>query len=665
MDEFGLLSSFKNLEELSVNKHNTIQARHSLHLEDVAVQSRSAVDLMGDFAVDDFKFELSQDDEPGRLLSLSSHDGRVKYDDITLPTWVLKNTQNDINLFDFSNDAQYVGLLHGDILQYSEGVNVKSNDFIYSADIINLKNRPSFDDLKNHYGYAADFCRESSLGSSLVDIAQARCNVGIGTVAMQNTDYVNFDKLSVMDGIRLPSSFKANHFLILNNNTLSNVAYDFPLLTDTVPSNSNSNTNTLPTLLLFSNLFDKANSDLLDTQLSNQQFMTSNLEETAQFLYEETLFRADNLMSNTTASQKEACRENINIGSIGVQNSNDVHVNQIDVDALHSFRSNSVYVDNDWIDIDHFKTTNSSGESDAPFFINLDHILTIRGASVTSNVIDSSLSILQEKGNNISLSDFDTGFVYGGSNLEDLEDLSNASAQLKLHPVSFTGELKELTNRPRYISELEEDVNYLRRNLNLGGIHPLFLEKCRQGIGVSNMALEDADNIGGTEGIPLGVANKKFHSTDTVLNTVFAQKDRFILKTLDPLSEVGHDFLCVEKFDETIPGLRNFKYRYKKIEKCDDAFFTGPFLFDQSQHVRVRVNDLSDTVVLDEIGDQEVVGESRIADDYIIADYLVPSCKFTYTKFKSMASNILHAMNIPESYFTGDLDSIEYFNRQF
>ena len=81
--------------------------------------------------------------------------------------------------------------------------------------------------------------------------------------------------------------------------------------------------------------------------------------------------------------------------------------------------------------------------------------------------------------------------------------------------------------------------------------------------------------------------------------------------------------------------------------------------------MRVRVNDLSDTVVLDEIGDQEVVGESRIADDYIIADYLVPSCKFTYTKFKSMASNILHAMNIPESYFTGDLDSIEYFNRQF
>ena len=134
------------------------------------------------------------------------------------------------------------------------------------------------------------------------------------------------------------------------------------------------------------------------------------------------------------------------------------------------------------------------------------------------------------------------------------------------------------------------------------------------------MALEDADNIGGTEGMPLGVANKKFHSTDCVIDTVFVEKGKFVLKSLDLTTEAGHDFLCVEKFDRDVPGIKNFKYRYKKIDKCDEEFFTGTFRsdgiynVDQESHLRVKINDLTNTSLLDPFG-------NPVREDHVVADY--------------------------------------------
>ena len=673
MEEWGLLGIYKNLGEITTHESRVREARNELQLESAALQYSTNVNLKGDFEVDNFHLITSN---YGLYLSMREGvgvgedgeegvtDGEVRLADISLPAWVASNYMDKIYADRFHNDKQFVGI-DGDLMRYSHDVRLSENDFIYTENLMNLRNRPSFDDIKKDYGFDGDFCGKGANLGTLIDAHVSRTNLGLGNVSLQSEDFVYFQNLHVLENFRLPQYFSEGTYLhIDDDDKLRNREYALPYLHHEIPFGHGSTSNALPSMTLMSNVSQLVACNIDDTAKYNKEYMTSNQSLITDLIYQETLFTSDNLMSNTSKEEKETCMQNLSIGDVSTQNSNEVDVTRVSVDGDVRFidRSSNLFFDDAWMATDDFVHRNVP-ENYSPSFVSVDDIFTLDKSSNFSEVFNQGISNLEDDAN-LSFSDFAFNLFHVNCNLDGLTDVPLARSRLNLNPVAVTGRLRELTRRPAYLSELENDVNYYKRLLNFADVHPRFLKVTRQNIGVSNMALEDADNIGGTEGFPLGVANRKFHSTDCKLDTVIAEKGQFIMKSLDLTTEVGHDFLCVERYDKIISGIKNFKYRYKKIEKCDEEFFTGPFVYDQSQYVRVRINDLTTANLLNVIGGQDTDFDAA-PKDYVVAEYFVPSCKFTYDAFSAMASNIMHRVGIPEKFFVGDVDSIEYFNRQF
>lgn len=661
MEEWGLLGIHKNLGEITTHENKIIEARNALQLDSAALQYSEDVNLKGNFTLDNFSLMTSN---YNRYLSLGSSNGDVVFKDLSLPNWISSNYMQQILVDGFENDKNFVGI-HNDIMDYSHNVNLKDNDFIYTEKLMNMKNRPSFHDIKNDFGFSGEFCEKNLNLGSLLDKYYSRSNLSIGNISLQNKDYVYVQNLNTLDKFYLPQYFNDGTFLYNDQDfRLQNKEYSFPFLHHKIPFGYGATSNVLPSLTLMSNVSQLVACNIDDTAKYNKEFMASNQALITDLIYQETLFTSDNLMSNTNRQDQNTCRTNLSIGNISTQKSNEVDVVNISLNGDLKFvnYSSNVFFDNSWMTIETFIHSNSP-HNYSPSFLTLHDTFTMDKLTDLTETLNSNISNLESDAN-LSFSDFAFNLFHVNCNLEGLTDIPLARARLNLNPVAVTGRLKELTRRPVYLSELENDVNYYQRLLNFADVHDRFLETTRRNIGVSNMALEDADNIGGTEGLPLGVANRKFHSTDCVLDTVVAEKGMFILKSLDLTTEVGHDFLCVERYDQQISGIKNFKYRYKKIDKCDEEYFTGPFVYDQSQHVRVRINDLTEANLLAAVGNQTTDFDA-VANDYVAAEYFVPSCKFTYDKFTALASNILSFFEIPDKFFVGGLNSIEYFNRQF
>lgn len=661
MEEWGLLGIYKNLNEITTHQSKVIEARNALQLENAALQYSTDVNLKGDFKLENFNVITSNYD---KYFSMGNSNGEIVFKDLSLPDWVSSNYMEQIHLSKFYNDTKFVGI-HNDVMTYSQDVNLNENDFIYTEKLMNMKNRPSFDVIKNDFGFNGEFCKKNVNLNSLIDKYYSRSNLRIGNVALQNKDYVYLQNLDTLDKFYLPQYFNDGTFLHIDDNfKLRNNEYTFPFLYHEIPFGYGKTSNVLPSMKLMSNVSQLVACNIDDTAKYNKNFMNSNQALITELIYKETLFTSDNLMSNTNNQEKETCRNNLTIGNFITQNSNEVDVVNMSLNGNLNFveRPSNVLFDNTWMTTESFKSTNSP-QNYSPSFVTVDDIFTMDKSSELSKVLSNNISNLESNAN-LSFNDFGFNLFHVNCNLDGLTNIPLSRARLNLNPVAVTGRLKELTRRPVYLSELENDVNYYKRLLNFADVHDRFLEVTRRNIGVSNMALEDADNIGGTEGLPLGVANRKFHSTDCILDTVVVDKGKFLMKSLDLTIEDGHDFLCVERYDKNIAGIKNFKYRYKKIEKCDEEYFTGPFVYDQTQHVRVKINDLSSANLLGVIGAQETDFDA-VARDYVVAEYFVPSCKFTYDKFSAMASNIMHNVGIPAEFFVGELDSIEYFNRQF
>ena len=171
------------------------------------------------------------------------------------------------------------------------------------------------------------------------------------------------------------------------------------------------------------------------------------------------------------------------------------------------------------------------------------------------------------------------------------------------------------------------------------------------------MAFEDANNIGGTATLPLGVGNRKFHSTDCKIDYVYVDKGNFYLRDLDQIGEIEQDFLVVEKHDVDTPGVINYKYRLKQIPKADEVYFRGEYQLNSNDYVRVVLNDLDNLTTRFET---DLIRGFRddIKADYIFGDHHVPTCKFAYHKFSSMILSILDRFDIPIEYYQGGTSNL-------
>ena len=649
MEQFGILEVDNNLEEFSINKVKQANARNNLLIDDVGLQDSDNVRIEGDskIQVDEFEFQ-SPFGMPGRYLTSCNQEGNFAYSNFPLPDWLASYTQGQIGIGAFSNDLEYVELQ-----------SLENNKFIFDESIRHLVNRPTFEDIKTDFGHVGQFAAADSNLSSF-SFENIKQNLGIGDIATCESNEVIVNNLTISSNLQLNIAHQENTYTFLSNQDGNVVGHgiDLHLKTNLLSSN----TTALPSSILLSNLTEEFHNTMTEYSSSNNSFILSNSEDIKAILKADVLYTSDNFDVSITEDAVVRC--NLGIGNLSTQNSDDVKVekikilNNIQLIGDENSQKNKVYYDGRWMNHSNFIYSNLA-RADKAGFAASDELLNYDLAVATNVVLNSNIDAV-ESNVKLDLKYFSSNLFQLTSNLSEISDVSIAMSNLELHPVAKSGSLADITGTPSHLSDLLNDATYLQRNQNFADIPEANRRNALKNIGVSDMAFEDANNIGGTATLPLGVGNRKFHSTDCKIDYVYVDKGKFFLRDLDQIGEVDdneQDFLVTEKYDVDTPGVINYKYRFKQIPRADETYFRGQFQLHPDDYVRVILNDLDNLTTRFET---DLIQGFRddIQQDYIFGDHHVPTCKFAYNKFSSMIVSILNRFNIPIEYYDGGVSNL-------
>ena len=636
MAQYGLLESFRNLNELSVNEYKRRASRRSLLLGDFALQFSNVVNIVGDssIAVKEFSLKSNLDPNSNLFLSSSNVEGEVVFKELDLPSWVYSNYQHDIMIGNFSNDNK---------LQRVEEL----SPFVYDESILHLSNRPKFTEIATDYGYTESFLNVRSNLSELINNKTiARTNLGLSDLAAFNT-VAEIENVNVSSNIILNYlSFQSNNFLYVNadKNVISKV-YEFPLI-QSVLSNDSSN---IPSSVLLSNIYSQMSNTLGFTASSNRQFILDNQDSIKTDISSNTLFNLDENFMHLSLSQKQTLNSNLNMSNIVYQNSNDVSMQSLLIkDAMYFSDSNAIFYNENFVPIDTFRNLQNPG------FIKLSNAATYDDMSNNSNAIHTKITEIRSRIID-SFDDFSNDLFKSNQNLSNIDNATIARANLGLSAFAMDGRLEKLSSRPLYLSEFVNDENYVSKYDNLSSMNK---DKIIQNLGIKAMAFEDAHNIGGQPNAlyALGLGNKKFHSTDTNINIAFVDEDEFYLKSIgyDDL-EKPKDFIGI-KYDHTATS----QYRYTAIEKLDEDWYTifYPNIKYKNEYLRVRLNDNSNLV----FPPPDLSGIPQPTQPQlktlVRGNHYVPTAQFAYDKFVEMTSNILRNLEIPFEYYPNGYSNI-------
>ena len=627
MTQYGLLESFRNLNELSVNEYKKKASRRSLVLGDFVQQFSNDVNIVGNSSITIDKFSLKSNLNPNSNMFLSSSnvEGQITFKELDLPSWVYSNYQDDIMIGNFSNDSK---------LQRENELST----FVYDESILHLSNRPKLTEIASDYGYTESFLNVSSNLSELNGTI-ARTNLGLSIMATFNT-VAQIQNLNVSSNIKLNyGEFQSNNFLYLDDekNVITKV-YDFPLL-QSVLSNDSSN---IPSSVLLSNINSQLSNTLGVTATSNKQFIIDNEDTIKSYISSNVLFNLDENFMDLSLSQKQTLNSNLNMSNIVYQNSNNLSVQSLFIrNTMNYTDSNVVFYDEKFISLDTFLSFQNPG------FVKLSNVATYDDMSNNSNIIHTKITDISDSIVN-SFDDFSNDLFKSNQNLSNMSNVFIARANLGLSAFAMDGRLEKLSNRPLFLSEFTNDENYISKYDNLASMNK---NKIIENLGIKAMAFEDADNIGGQPNIlfALGLNDLKFHSTDTIIDKAFVDEGEFYLKTFREIdSENPKDFICV-KYD----GTSRTHYTYKAIEKLDDNWYTTyyPNIINQNEYLRVRVNDNSNIV----FPSPDLAGNPQPTQPqlktYVRGDYYVPTAQFAYDKFVEITSNVLSNLEIPLEYY--------------
>ena len=650
MEQFGILEVANNLEEFSVSKIKQENARNNLLIDDMALQNADDVTIEGHSKIytDEFKFIPSSGVNIGRYLTALDQKGTVSYGNFTLPEWVSDYKQSEIGIGVFSNDIGFVEL-----------ASLQNNKFIFDEDLVNLANRPTFEEIKKQLGHTGTF---SSAVSNLKSHQPlySRQNLGIGNIATFGSNVVTVANINITSNLQIESIERdqTKYRTFLSNQAgggpVVGIGVDLHLKTDVLLSNSSA----LPSSVLLSNIINDSYNSMSVNSFSNKEYILSNEESIKTILKSDILYTADNF--DVSVTDDSIVRSNLGIGDISTQNVENVNLDKLNVSNLQLSGSendqmNKVYFDSTWVEHSNFIKSNLAS-ADIAGFVAGDQLLNYDLALMVNADLNSNIDVLQSN-TQFDLAFYSSNLFQISSNLAELANISRARSNLKLNPVATSGSLEHISGKPTYLSELVNDANYLKRNQNLADIHPTDRRKALSNIGVSDMAFEDANNIGGTATLPLGVGNRKFHSTDCKIDYVYVDKGNFFLRDLDHIGEIEQDFLVTEKYDVETPGVINYKYRFKQIPKADEVYFRGAYQLNSNDYVRVVLNDLDNLTTRFET---DLIQGFRddIEQDYIFGDHHVPTCKFSYHKFSSMILSILDRFDIPIEFYEGGTSNL-------
>lgn len=653
MEQFGILENANNLNEFISDERKKL-ARDNLNIGSLGLQDSNDVVLFSDkITVSDLTLSPGANSSVEKFLISSNDAGTITFGDFSIASWTFKVPEN-IFLSGFSNDCIYVSV-QNDLLEHST-LDSNWRQFMMNESLLHLKYRPSFQELANVYGLDDGFLEKSSNLDDLMSAESSRSNLGLTILSTYDSnDVVLTHELNINSNLKFDQESNVKGSFLFVDEFGNVTKYQSPLL-PMLDFFSNDNRST-PSSQFLSNNYQKIKNRLDENAYSNKTFLIENEAEIKDLIHCNVLYAEDNFPGLSSTEQNLNILNNLHIGTAGLLNDT-ISVDKVTVNESLKFEPDILmtdlfYVDSEWMDKNKMVALHMAKKNDTNGFVDSRKCVTLSNAMYQSNVYASKCANTKQDVQ-LSIDDFEFNLLTK-SNLVNSDSAEAIRHNLKLHDVAITGRLSDLSGRPFYLSELVNDVNYYERNKNLGDIHPLFRSIARSNIGIGSIATEDAENIGGTEGIPLGINNYKFHSRDCVINRVIVPTGKFNLKNRSQ-DEIDHDFLCVEKHNQDGDGfisfgalntglLQNFHYRYKPIQKNDENFFVTKHSSHPFEYLRVQINDTTEVDLLD----TDLV--TKIPEDTILADYFVPSCKFSYIRFMTLVENLLAKYEIPSKYY--------------
>ena len=608
--QFGLFESRNDLNEIQSPK----DSRDALLIGDFIIQNSEMVNITGtNLRVNSFKVKSTLDSNDLFLKSVDTN-GNIGFADFAIPKWAFSNQQIHVHLSRFSND--------GYIFKNGFNYDVDDNDFIFSQNLINLEDRPGFFDIASNYGFINDdfIC----FNCNLVNMNSNECknNLDIGDISDYDDHTMFFKKLTLYSNLDL-TFLNSNQeiFIRLNNDSMfESKNFVFPTLNNEEVEDSEIN---LTSSKLTSNVFHNLENKIIDATSSNLKFFEDNFGDITyklsndMFLSRDEMFLEFGSINNST----NTIMNNLSLGDINYQDSNEVKVETISATNV-ILDANKVFYDK------LYNIDERDGIKHLGFITTNECVIYDQLSNNTSNYRVGLAVLSNAIGKN--LFDFSDNLE---KNLGALASVNETRCNLSLHRVSISGKLIDLKNRPAYLSEMNNNTGYLIKYNNLNDV--INRRNARSNLGIKDMALEDADNIGGTDFFPLGTLGYKMDSNECIFDDVYVDEGNLYLKTPDYVSEKNADFLTVMKDNENV----FYKYRLEQLQKCDTDYFTSRYLLYPNDRVRVAVNDLRDY-----LGKDENPG-------YVLGDHFVPSAKFMFDKFKILASNVLTHFEIPINHW--------------
>ena len=530
------LSSFlvrtKNLFDLE----DVNDAKRNLGIGSIAVFDSNNVKIDGGSIIAN-SFALNTNNARNNaFLKCIDNSGNCDWHYIPSFEWLTPN-QTHILLSEFSNDCIFV--------RKSSLCNIAFTGNIQDVDF-----PPNLEDYYINDNLTQKLLMKESNLSDLDNIEQARNNLGLGDIALQNSNMLYVDNITIRDNITFTNQqFNHNEFLYLSNNIL--ITKPLPLATpDTneygVVKISTANVddpNTVPTSsLVYNELSNLEHIIHTNTNIINNNDLIALLSSV------NVLISSNNL---SDVNNKVHARSNLGLGTLSLQDSNNVSISNLIVDSfsLHTNAIDGRFLKTDslgnaqWDDLPIASTTNYG------IVLTTSNIYSHDESTTTHDIVPTAFAIsnlyaditanIQNFNDNIltditQLSNHEL-FIRRESNLSDLTNVSHARSNLELHDIAHTGNYNVLSNTPTHLQEFSNDMYFLTANCNLNELTTNSAQ-VRHNLGLGSMATQNSNNVHITGGAAMF---SNVIVTDTLMYRTNENAQNKILKSIDHTGRVS------------------------------------------------------------------------------------------------------------------------------
>ena len=515
------LKSTRNLKDLD----DIPTARKVLGLGTMAIQDSNNVNITGGkISVSNWSFNI-ENATKGHYLVADDDYGTLAWKLPIIEEWV-NMEQSNVLLSTFSNDVPFVE--RESLCQVA-----------FSGRYEDLDGTPN--DISDFYdnGY---FLKSACNLSDVTDISIVTKNLGLGPLAFQDDYYVTLSNLSILAEFRFtPQDVVINEgmYLMLGHSNeakwenlpiASTTDYGLIRLTDQYLSNR---VDTAPSSYAMSNaystLYDKI------AKIEENEYMTA-------LILEFDLLTVTNNLSEIKDDtfKTQEIRQNLGIGTLATQDTDDVRIQNITIDGNFIFSSgaqensflasdstngnaywtplptatynnkgvvkiNSSYLHNDTTSVPSSSAFKEAYHSLSNFILNVEQD------------IPRSLSDLTDTSDYLLLRDSLRGI-----------NASHARQNLGLCNVAYDGLFSSLIDRPTKLSQFDNDVSYLVGNSNLQDLGDV--ATARNNLGLGTMSTQNIDDVNIINGIA------------TFSNLVISDSFTFSNNLPTPPYEISADF---------------------------------------------------------------------------------------------------------------------------